>query len=106
MQRQRDRLGARHASEVEQLREALGGAERRLADAEEAAVQAVARADRAASQAAKASMREADRAGLTDLEAQRWAHQQEQLNHELLVAQRYTVSPFVFMWPKKTLTPY
>lgn len=34
IQRQRDRLGAKYAAEVDELRGALTGAERRLAEAE------------------------------------------------------------------------
>nr|VZI02769.1 unnamed protein product [Spirometra erinaceieuropaei] len=88
IQRQRDRLDTKYTSELDELRMALANADRRLAEAEEAAVQAVLRADRAAAEAAKATMREADRHGLTELECQRWAEEQGQLNAEILVAQR------------------
>uniref|UniRef100_A0A0X3PDD7 Rootletin-like coiled-coil domain-containing protein n=1 Tax=Schistocephalus solidus TaxID=70667 RepID=A0A0X3PDD7_SCHSO len=88
IQRQRDRLDNKYTSEVDELRLALANADRRLAEAEEAAVQAVLRADRAAAEAAKATLREADRHGLTELECQRWAEEQGQLNAEILVAQR------------------
>ncbi|VDO05678.1 unnamed protein product [Rodentolepis nana] len=89
IQRQRDRLGAKYASEVEELRATLAAAERRLAEAEEAAVQAVLRADRVAAEATKASMRETDRHGVSERESQRWAEEQARLNHELILAQRY-----------------
>nr|CDS29247.1 Rootletin [Hymenolepis microstoma] len=88
IQRQRDRLGAKYTAEVEELRANLAAAERRLAEAEEAAVQAVLRADRVAAEATKASMRETDRLGVSERESQRWAEEQARLNHELILAQR------------------
>ncbi|KAL5103761.1 Rootletin [Taenia crassiceps] len=88
IQRQRDRLGAKYTAEVEELRVNLATAERRLAEAEEAVVQAVMRADRAAAEATKASMRETDRLGMSERESQRWAEEQARLNHELKLAQR------------------
>ncbi|KAL5965893.1 Rootletin [Taenia solium] len=88
IQRQRDRLGAKYTAEVEELRVSLATAERRLAEAEEAAVQAVMRADRAAAEATKASIRETDRLGMSERELQRWGEEQARLNHELKLAQR------------------
>ncbi|CDS36972.1 Rootletin [Echinococcus multilocularis] len=88
IQRQRDRLGAKYTAEVEELRANLATAERRLAEAEEAAVQAVLRADRAAAEATKASILEAGGYGMSERESQRWAEEQARLNHELLLAQR------------------
>ncbi|VDM17198.1 unnamed protein product [Hydatigera taeniaeformis] len=88
IQRQRDRLGAKYTAEVEELRVNLATAERRLVEAEEAAMQAVIRADRAAAEATKASIRETDRLGMSERESQRWAEEQARLSHELKLAQR------------------
>ncbi|VDD74696.1 unnamed protein product [Mesocestoides corti] len=88
IQRQRDRLGAKYTAEIEELRGALAASERRLGEAEDAAVQAVLRADRAAAEATKASLRETDRHGMNERECQRWADEQARLNHELSLAQR------------------